>query len=92
MASETSNSFRSLIFAVDRLLPSGKAKLSKTRHKGYLSASLKLTAFPDFMDQDMILAMILPFTFKMDVSLPIFIFTVFPVLVNSFRLFLFIGL
>ena len=71
---ETPNSFRSLLFAVDCLLSSGKAALSGTGNKRYLSASLKSTAFPDFTDQDMILDMMLPFTSAMDVSLPIFNF------------------
>ena len=92
MGSGTPNSFRSYLFAVDRLLPSGMAILSENGHKDYLSASLTSTAFQDFTDQDMILAIILRFPSKIDVSLPIFIFKVFPVLVNSFRLFLFIGL
>ena len=51
---------------------------------------LKSTAFPDFTDQDIILAIILQFTCKMEIFLLIFIFTVFPVLENSFKLFLFI--
>ena len=95
MASETPNTqapFRSLLLAVDCLLPSGKAILSGAGHKRYLSAFLKSTAFPDFTDQDMILGMMLRFTCKMDVSLLIFIFIVLPVLVNSFRLFLFVWL
>ena len=54
IASETPNSFRSLLLAVDRLLSSEKAILNGIGHKGYLSASLKSTAFPDFTDQDMI--------------------------------------
>ena len=88
MVSETSNSFTSLLFAVDHLLPSGKAIPSGSEHRDYLIASLKSTAFPNFNDQNMILAMILWFTSKMNVSLPVFIFTVFPVIVNCFRLFL----
>ena len=67
-------------------------KIADTSFKGYLSASLKSAVFPGFTDQDMILAMILQFTSKMSVSLPIFIFTVLSVLVNSFKLFIFIGL
>ena len=59
MVSETSNSFTSLLFAVDHLLPSGKAIPSGSEHRDYLSASLKSTAFPNFNDQNMILAMIL---------------------------------
>ena len=51
-----------------------------------------ITVFPDFTNQYTVLAMILQFISKMDVSLPIFIFTVLPELVNSFRLFLFIRL
>ena len=96
MASETTNTqthFISLLLAVYRLLPLGKAILSGTGHKSYLSAFLKSTAFPDFTDQDIILSMMFRFTCKIDVSLPIFIFMVLvlPMLVNSFRLFLFIG-
>ena len=59
MVSETSNSFTSLLFAVDHLLPSGKAIPSGSEHRDYLIASLKSTAFPNFNDQNMILAMIL---------------------------------
>ena len=80
-----------MLFGVDGLLPSGKAILNRTKDKGYLSVSLKSTVLPDSTDQDM-LAMILRFTSKMDVSLPIFIFAVLPVFMNRFRLFLFIRL
>ena len=87
MASETPNFFTRLLFAADRLLPSGNTILNGTGHKGYLSASVKSRVFPEFTDQDMTLAMILRFTSKMYVFLPILIFTVLPVLVNSRRLF-----
>ena len=80
-----------MLFGVDHLLPCGKAILNGTGDKGYLSFSLKYTVFPDSTDQDM-LAMILQFTSKMDVSLPIFIFAVLPVFMKRFRLFLFIRL
>ena len=61
--------------------------ISGTKHKGYLGSSSKSTVYPDFTDQDMILGMMLRFTCSMDASLPVYIFTILPVHVNSCRLF-----
>ena len=88
----TQTPFKNLLLAVDRLISSEKAILGGTGHKRYLSPSLKSTALLEFTDQDMICGMMFRFTCKMDASLPIFIFMVLPVLMDSFRLFLFIGL
>ena len=88
----TQTPFKNLLLAVDRLIPSEKTILGGTGHERYLSPSLKSTALPEFTDQDMIWGMMFRFTCNMDASLPIFIFMVLPVLMDSFRLFLFIGL
>ena len=92
MAPETPNFFSSLLFAAVRLLPFGKAMLSGTVCKGYLSASLKSTCRFYWPTYD----------FGHDITIYIqdwslmsphqSSFTVLPVYVNSFRLFLFIGL
>ena len=62
ISSETSNPFRSFLFAVDCLIPPRKAILSGAGHKGYLSAFVKSIEFPDFNDQEMVLAMVLEYT------------------------------
>ena len=85
VVSTISNSFRSLLFPVNRLLLSGKVLLRETEHKGYLSASLESAVFLDFTHQGIILAILLQFICMMNGSLPILIFMIFPVLANRFR-------
>ena len=50
----THDSFRSLLFPVDRLLSSGKVLLRETEHKIYLRASLESTVSLGFTHQDII--------------------------------------